>query len=192
MFPEPVPDRLFQLKGKHMKKQNLRNLAILGLSSGLLISSQVSAANNNGSNSPKATFQAAKSSGVVAFNDSDSKKENEYQKDKDLDDANSGNVGYHLMTEDELLLELNPQGVAMYKGLTPEGKELARKVASMRCNGTNQCKGLNACATEKNDCAGKGSCKGKGKCALADKNLAVKLVHDKMAQKRNDASNPQR
>lgn len=102
-------------------------------------------------------------------------------------DSNSSNMGYHLMTEDELLLELNDQGYKTYMSLSPEGKALAREVASMRCNGTNKCKGLNACATDKNSCAGKGSCKGQGKCAISDKNLAVELVAKKMGIKRNQA-----
>lgn len=99
-------------------------------------------------------------------------------------DYNDGNLGYHLLTEDELLLELNAEGTALYNSLSPEGKKLALQVASQRCDHTNACKGLNACATDTNSCAGKGSCEGKGKCALADKNLAVKLAAQKMAQKR--------
>jgi hypothetical protein len=104
------------------------------------------------------------------------------------DDPNNSNVGYHLMTEDELMLELTDEGTQLYRKLSPEGKQLVLKVASMRCAGTNLCAGLNACATDKNDCAGKGSCKGKGKCGLSDKNLAVKLVYEKMAKKRADAT----
>lgn len=99
-------------------------------------------------------------------------------------DPNSENVGYHLMTEDELFSLLNAKGRALYKSLSPEGKKLALETASARCNGTNQCKGLNACRTDKNDCAGQGACQGQGKCALSDKNLAVKLVAKKMAEKR--------
>lgn len=102
-------------------------------------------------------------------------------------EANSSNLGYHLMTEDELLLEMNDAGVKQYKALSPEGQALARKLASQRCAGTNDCKGENACKTEKNSCAGKGGCKGTTKCALSDKNLAVKLAADKMAAKRNEA-----
>lgn len=104
-------------------------------------------------------------------------------------DPNSENMGYYLMSEDELLLELNDEGTKIYKSLSPEGKKLAREVASQRCNGTNSCKGLNACQTDQNSCAGKGSCKGKSKCAISDKNLAVKLVAKKMAEKRNGALN---
>lgn len=99
-------------------------------------------------------------------------------------DPSHGNMGYHLMTEDELMLELNAEGIKMYQSLDDEGKALARRTASQRCNGTNECKGLNACADDQHSCAGKGGCKGKGKCAFADKNLAVKVVAEKMAKKR--------
>jgi hypothetical protein len=102
-------------------------------------------------------------------------------------DPNDSNIGYHVFTEDELLLELNDEGTKMYNSLSPEGKQMALSEASMRCAKTNLCKGLNACANEKNDCAGKGSCKGQGKCAISDKNLAVKLVYQKMNAKRSQA-----
>jgi hypothetical protein len=104
-------------------------------------------------------------------------------------DPNDSNLNYHLMSEDELLLELSPEGIAMYKTLDPEGKTLVRQVASMRCAGTNLCAGLNACKSDKNECAGKSDCRGKGICGLSDKNLAVKLVRDKMAKKRAEALN---
>lgn len=97
-----------------------------------------------------------------------------------------GNMGYHLMTEDELLLELSDEGAKLYNSLDAEGKALARKVASQRCAASNECKGLNACAGPKNSCAGQGACKGQSKCGFADKNLAVKVVADKMAKKRAD------
>jgi hypothetical protein len=99
-------------------------------------------------------------------------------------DPNSQNEGYHILTEEELLSQLNEKGKKLYESLDAEGKQLAREVASQRCNGTNQCKGLNACETEDNKCAGQGACKGKTKCALANKNDAVKIVAKKMAEKR--------
>ncbi|PJD97207.1 MAG: hypothetical protein CK425_03550 [Parachlamydia sp.] len=99
-----------------------------------------------------------------------------------------GNMGYHLMTEDELMLELNDEGVALYNSLDKEGKELARYVASQRCMASNACKGLNACQNTEHACMGKGKCKGLGKCSIADKNLAVKLVAKKMAEKRQKAA----
>lgn len=106
------------------------------------------------------------------------------------DDPNAGNLGYHLLTEDELLLDLNDEGYKLYMSLTPEGKALAREVASTRCNGSNECAGLNACASDKNKCLGQGACKGQSKCAISDKNLAVKLAAKKMAEKREKTLKP--
>lgn len=144
-----------------MKKREMKKIALIGLSTGILISNHLQAA----------TVEKTKPSKEAA-----------------TDDYNDGNAGYHLMTEDELLIELNNDGAKLYKSLDPKGKELARFVASQRCNGTNACKGLNACQTDKNSCLGKGACKGQGKCAISDKNLAVKIVADKlMAEKRNQA-----
>lgn len=149
-----------------MKKRELKQLAILGLTGGLLIANQAEAAKTE-------TTKASSTS-------------------EDNYDPNDSNIGYKLMTEDELLIELNNDGVKMYNSLNPQGKALALEVASMRCAKTNPCGGLNACATDKNDCAGKGKCKGQGKCALSDKNLAVKLVYEKMAGKRSNAMNGQK
>ena len=171
-----------------MKKKQLTKLAVLGIISGLLTSPVDASEQRGNSMSPEQIRQLlAKKheckgptgcAGLVA--------EREVPKDK-----NDGNLGYHLMTEDELLLELNDEGTALYKSLSPEGKKLALLVASARCNLTNECAGLNACATDSNACAGKSnSCKGTGKCAIADKNLAVKLVAQKMAKKRGEALNP--
>lgn len=141
-----------------MNKKDMKKLALLGLIGGTMICQHVNAI----AATPTKTDDKAKS----------------------IEDLNSQNIGYHLYTEDELLLELNDEGVKMFKSLTPEGKKLALEVASARCNGTNACKGLNACQTEKNACAGQGGCKGTGKCAMADKNLAVKLVRDRLAAER--------
>jgi len=150
-----------------MKKNQMKKIALMGLTMGIVASSQLSAAD-----AVKDKVETASESASIV-------------------DPNEGNIGYHLMTEDELLLELNGDGAALYNSLDSEGKALAREVASQRCNGTNACKGLNACATDKNTCAGKGECKGKGKCAIADKNLAVKLVTEKikMADKREKTLN---
>lgn len=152
------------IAGGFMKKNSLKKLAFLGLASGLLAAQQADAKQIK----EAVSYLAANSQSIP-------------------DDPN-GNLGYHLMTEDELLLELNEEGTNLYKSLSPEGKQLAREVASMRCNGTNKCEGLNACRTDDNECAGKGSCEGKGKCAISDKNFAVKLVAEKMAKKRANAT----
>jgi hypothetical protein len=107
------------------------------------------------------------------------------------EDPNAGNLGYHLMTEDELKLELNDEGYKLYLSLDDAGKKLAREVASTRCANSNKCKGLNACATDKNSCMGQGACKNQSKCGISDKNMAVKLVAKKLAaEKRMKALQP--
>jgi uncharacterized membrane-anchored protein YhcB (DUF1043 family) len=115
--------------------------------------------------------------------------ENQAQNKENID-YSAQNLNYHLMTEDELLDQLNDEGVKVYKSLSPEGKKLAREVASSACNNMNPCKGLNACKTDKNACNGQGACKGQGKCAQSDPNVAVKLVAKKMAEKRAEALQP--
>lgn len=105
----------------------------------------------------------------------------------ELVSSSSGNITYHLMTEDELLLELNEEGAYLYHTLSPQGKELALKIASRSCNNTNDCAGQNACRTAKNKCAGQGECKGTTICAFSDKNLAIKVAAKKMPEKRNQA-----
>ncbi|WP_166157045.1 hypothetical protein [Neochlamydia sp. AcF84] len=161
-----------------MKKRDLKKLALLGLAGGMMLSQSVhaqqpssrtyltllAAVSTPGKSSPPSAPSTATTQAEV--------------------DPNAGNLGYHLMDEEELLLELNEEGQQNYQALDVANKKLAQQVASARCGNTNQCKGLNACKTDKHECAGQGSCKGQGKCAIADKNLAVKLVYDKMMKKR--------
>lgn len=153
-----------------MKKKDFIKLAVMGLSSGLLITNQLDA-------SLLAAEEAAASNPSSGENSESGDNDDSYENDR-------GNLGYHLLSEDELLDELNEKGEKLYMKLSSEGKDLARKVASQRCNGTNECKGLNACRAEGHDCAGQGSCKGQGKCGFSDKNLAVKIASLKMAEKK--------
>lgn len=153
-----------------MKTTDLKKLALTGLTTGAVLLQTVQAQDK--------TPDSWQISSLLAANTSKSSSP----------DPNEGNLGYHLMTEEELLLELNADGQRMYNEMDAANKKLAREVASQRCGNANECKGLNACKTDKNDCAGKGSCKGQGKCSLADKNLAVRLVYNKMMEKRAAAS----
>lgn len=155
-----------------MKRKEWKKIAIMGLSTGLILSTSVLAGKE----------------AVKAASENSSGKKNESKSSDEADDNADGNLGYHLMTEDELLIQLSPKGVQMYKSLDTDGKGLALLLASARCNGMNPCKGLNACQTKQHACMGKGECKGQGKCALSDKDLAVKLVKDKMAKKRSQMS----
>lgn len=168
-----------------MKKRDLKRLALLGLTSGIIIANQSFADpysedfSDNGYyiDQPEGMFSPNGCAGLTA------------SRDVSDNDPNNGNLNYHVLTEEELLLELNDKGRAMYQNLDDDGKKLAIKVASQMCNGTNECSGLNACQTDKNKCAGQGSCKGQSKCAISDKNLAVKLVSEKMAKKRKALEN---
>lgn len=160
-----------------MKKKDWKTLALMGMFTGFILSSPLAAVDSKNKNTNKSSETSSSIRAKPTAPDS--------QTASDKKDIADGNMGYHLMTEDELLMQLSPKGVKMYQSLDNEGKGLALLVASARCNSMNPCKGLNACQTEKNECAGKGSCKGQGKCATSDKDLAVKLVKDKMAQKRS-------
>ena len=146
-----------------MKRKNLHNLMLTGIASGLLTAQVLSA-------------EAAK---------------NEKAKPGFLEliAQTGGNITEKDLTEEELLEELNPEGIKVYNSLTPDGKKLALNLASRACNGNNDCKGQNACATDKNSCEGKGSCKGQTKCAFSDKNHAVKMAAKIMAEKRMKAQN---
>src|SRR5262245_60760503 len=112
------------------RRSNLRKLALTGFTTGLLAHCCLAAAadNNNSNNSGKKPSQ-------------------EESLVEQMSTAKGGNFGYRLMDEQDLLLELNDEGLKAYNGLSPEGKRLVRIVASSRCDGENICKGLNACKT---------------------------------------------
>lgn len=147
-----------------MKNINFKKLALKGVATAVLTTAALNAA------SAVPTPSSSKGGSLL----------------KEMENADGGNLGYHLYSEDDLKLELTPEGLKLYNSLSPEGKRLARVVASSRCDHQNACKGLGACKTDDHECAGKNECKGQGKCSLSDKNLAVKLVADKMSKKRNE------
>jgi len=167
--------RMFFRSGA-MKKRDYKKLALLGFASGLFVLSSLQGQSIMGEE-----IQSVEGEDPVDTMD-DTEIDPDY-------DPNAENEGYYLMSENELLMYLNAKGRKAYNGLSPEGKELARKVASRRCNNANECKGLNACKTDDNECAGQGQCKGQTKCSFGDKNLAVKLVAKKMAEKRQSTQN---
>lgn len=168
-----------------MEKRNLRKLALLGLASGLVIGGSATADETPKNSYVDQLLAAHKCKGSHGCPGMTANRDRPRSENNDM---NEGNLNYHLMTEDELMLELNQKGRELYQKLDANGKRLARVVASQMCNETNECAGLNGCQTEHNSCAGQGSCKGKSKCAIADKNLAVKLVSDKLAKKRRETA----
>lgn len=186
-----------------MKKNRIVHLALLGLTHGLLTNS-VLEAHANHSPSPGTTYAKAEngcpggcpgkktasreiSQNTPKLQDPSKVTPKSSSSEYSESDLNDGNLGYHLMSEDELMLELNDDGIKQYKSLSEEGKALARELASQRCNNTNKCRGQNACKTDKNDCAGLANCKMQSKCAFSDKNLAVKIAAKLMAEKRAKA-----
>lgn len=138
-------------------KRPLPRLMILGITGGIILNNPLSA-----EDSPKQAFPSL----------------------MQLAESTNGNIASHQMTADELMLEVTDEGAKKFNALTPEGKELALKIASRGCNNENECKGQNACKTKDNQCAGQGQCKGTTKCAISDKNLAVELAAKIMADKR--------
>jgi hypothetical protein len=140
-----------------MKKRDLRYVMIAGITAGLFLSRQ----HLSGKDTANSDFLE-----LVA--------------------NTKGNITFRPLTEDDLLLELNQEGAELYKSLSPEGQQLALKLASRSCNNMNDCKGENACRTKENACAGKGKCKGLTKCAFSDKNYAVKVAAKLMAEKRKE------
>jgi len=114
-----------------------------------------------------------------------------YNEDSSIADADRNDKHAHMaMKENELMGQLNAQGKASFQSMSTEGKTLALKVANGTCKGNNECKGLNSCSGNNHDCAGKGGCKGTGNGNFKDKNVAVKLVAAKMAEKRATATQP--
>lgn len=96
------------------------------------------------------------------------------------------------MSESELMSQLNSNGKATYQSLSPEGKALALKLASQSCKGMNACKGLGSCKSATNSCAGKNGCRGQSAGPFKDKNVAVKVAAQHMAEKRNGMSDQNR
>lgn len=137
-----------------MKKNQLKKLALLGLSSGILLSSQ-------------SAFGVASEADL---NPNSSKEDIE--------------ANYHLLTDAEMREKLDAEGLKLYNSLDEQGKALARSVASQRCQGMNACKGLGSCKTDSNSCQGQNDCKAKGKCVVLNKNDAVKMVHEKIMKEK--------
>lgn len=174
-----------------MKKKDLKKMALLGLAGGVMMTTQGTVQADESGAGPEELpgLMAAKSCGSGCGGHyhgcGQGQGSNGQQRMiADADEYTKDNSG-QLMTEDQLMSQLNEQGKQLYKSLNPEGKALAIKLASRSCKGTNDCKGLGACAGNDHSCAGKNSCSGTSKCSFKDKNAAVKVAAQKQAEKRN-------
>lgn len=144
-----------------MKKTNLKKLALMGIAGVLMAQAQGNAAQQNGNYNGGNLYYAANA----------------------MDSMQSSSK----MSESDLLQKLSPEGKATYQSLSKEGKDLALKLANQSCQGKNGCKGMNSCKSTENACAGKAGCQGKSKGPFTDKNMAVKVAAQKMAEKRSEA-----
>lgn len=144
------------------KKKTFKQFAYLGLTGAVLLTHQLSAAQTNPS-------------------------QDDYI--KQFKDSVNNDLSKKMLSEDELLEQLDANGKRQYKSLDPQGKQLAREIASQKCAGLNDCKGRNVCKSDKNACEGQADCKGKSICGATDKNQAVRIAAKKMAEKRNKANN---
>jgi hypothetical protein len=170
-----------------MERKNLRSLAVLGLSTGILISAQqtpIEAAVYDKLLTHSMSLLAANTSTSASADKKDATDE-DIQK-KQQENASS----YKQLTEDDLYGMVNSKTWALYESLSPEGKTLALNIASRSCDGSNDCRGQGACKDNKHNCAGQNECRGKSKCNVSDKNLAVKLAANIMAKKRGEAVQP--
>ncbi len=192
-----------------MKKRDLKKLALLGIAGGAIVASQGALkAETEGDDSSNSNYLSGliaagcgqrpggvthscgqnpgnHSCGQRPDNHSCGNQSRDYLADSD--DSTRSSSG-QMMTEDQLMSQLNEHGKQMYRGMNPEGKALAIKLASRSCKNTNDCKGENSCKTDKNSCAGQGACAAMSKCSFKDKNLAVKVAAQKQAQKRAQTS----
>jgi hypothetical protein len=98
---------------------------------------------------------------------------------------NNANATQPPMTgaEQAFVNQLSQNSEMLFKNMTPQQRAMCIQMAAHDCKGQNACKGLGTCKTDKNACAGMNACKGQGACKT-DPNKAVKIVSDKMAQKR--------
>lgn len=151
-----------------MQKHDLKKLALMGLTGGVLLSAQGVMADEQASTTVAASYGANNGCGG----------------------ANNGSVPTQvkILTEDQLLLQLNDEGKRVYLSLDPKGKALALKMANQSCKGQNDCKGQGSCKNADNACAGQNACKGKSPEGFRDKNQAVKAAAKVMANKRGQAN----
>lgn len=184
-----------------MKKNDFKKMALLGMTGGMLLSSQtpVSAqvadssgiilahSCGSGSCNNKRSCGGQNQQSQPATHSCAQHNPNRYTADSDRE-VSAMTTGHRILTESELKSQLNSDTKRVFDGMSPEGKALALKLANQDCKGKNDCKGQNACKTEKNSCAGLGGCKGTSPAPFKDKNSAVKVAAKYMAEKRAKAN----
>jgi hypothetical protein len=199
-----------------MKKNDLKKLALMGISGGIMVASQAQAQDRGFSNQgyfynqdQNQTYyyqQGPNDSSNIQQNTERNQWTRNYQDQRynnmERNQGNSGNYNQdnyqnyrnnpYLAANDEnptdsqFKLQLSVQGKSDFDNLSPDGKTLAIKMASHDCSGKNECKGQNTCQSAKNTCAGKGACKGQSSCKMSP-DKAVQIAT--MKDKRTSMNN---
>lgn len=187
-----------------MDKSNFKKMALMGMASGMLLASQspVNAETSNnvgvmmahscgsgcgGSRGQQQGYHGGGGGSCNSYRGGNgcSSYKNSPNYVAENDDRNYSQSSQETLTESDLESQLNSEGKAIFRGLDPQGKALALKLATQSCKGKNACKGLNSCKTANNSCNGRGSCAGTSPGPFKDKNAAVSVAAQKMAEKRN-------
>lgn len=181
-----------------MQKAKFKKLALMGITGGIILAAQAPASLESstdvgctlaagcGKHCRGASKQIAESCG------SRSSPQEQYRTYTAEADVSVQKQSSKQLSEGELMNQLKPETQAVFKGMSPEGKALALKLANQTCKGKNDCKGLNSCQTADSTCAGRGSCKGTSPGPFKDKNEAVKIAAKKMAEKRSSMNQGQK
>lgn len=155
-----------------MKHIHLKKLAVFGIVSGLIAASQ-------------SHMIAVEIQGILAkSNDDRYKLYINSRNNKVMADQGYTSEFGQMLTEDQLLSQLNEHGKLLYDKMSPESKTLAIKLASRTCKGTNECKGQGSCSSNDHSCAGKNTCYGMSQCNFKDKNIALKVAQKLQTEKR--------
>jgi hypothetical protein len=129
--------------------KNLAMLALLGLTSGLVVSCKMNENKQQpGGNQKKTAGQVAPAQQSMTAD------------------------------EKAFYNKLNMEGKKTFEQMNSADRQKAMRTANAGCQGRNECKGLGGCATDEHECKGENDCKGKGGCAVTDPNDAVKLVKE--------------
>ena len=168
-----------------MKKNELKKLALMGLTGGLLFTmhTEASAQGYWWQQSTRSSYQQEESGNQRMMQQKQQRQQRQHQNNMENSPSRT-----EQMTEQELLSQLNQQGRALYQSLDPKGKTLTLQLANQTCEGQNKCEGLNSCESDENGCSGEGGCKGQSPGPFKDKNQAVEVAAKHLAQERQEAS----
>jgi len=187
-----------------MKKVDLKKLALMGITGGVLLTVQSQASESTQSYDASKALAGRNGCGGAggcggsrahkgprsSANGVDNSAAGQYQRNEFI----GRNIPKPMqqqqqISEQELFNSLNKEAKTMYEGLDSEGRELALELANQSCSGNNDCKGLNSCKTDENSCAGEGGCQGQSPGPFHDNNTAVKVAAKHMAEKRASLNN---